>query len=278
VFNNIGFMQGRLSPIVDGKIQAFPLAHWREEFSAAETLGITLMEWTLDHEGLYNNPLINSDGRSEVLHLCKQHGIEIPSITGDCFMQAPFYKATELKRQELLAELDAVLTALGDIGGGQVVIPLVDNGSLDTPDQGQVLFNVLQERNSLLRENKIIITFEVDLAPKLAAEFISTYPSDCFGINYDIGNSAALGYDPHEEFAAYGERITNVHVKDRLRGGTTVPLGEGAADFNAVFKELARQNYSGNYILQTARAKHNDHSIVLARYAQMTTDWIKAAR
>ena len=27
----IGFMQGRLSPQVDGKIQAFPWVHWRDE-------------------------------------------------------------------------------------------------------------------------------------------------------------------------------------------------------------------------------------------------------
>ena len=31
----IGFMQGRLSPLVDGKIQAFPWDCWSEEFSVA---------------------------------------------------------------------------------------------------------------------------------------------------------------------------------------------------------------------------------------------------
>mgnify|MGYP001554379746 CR=1 FL=1 len=48
----IGFMQGRLSPLVDGKIQAFPWAHWRDEFPAGDECGIHLMEWTLDHDRL----------------------------------------------------------------------------------------------------------------------------------------------------------------------------------------------------------------------------------
>ena len=46
--SRIGFMQGRLSPQVGDRIQAFPRDHWREEFPIAERLGFPLMEWTLD--------------------------------------------------------------------------------------------------------------------------------------------------------------------------------------------------------------------------------------
>ena len=48
----IGFMQGRLSALVDGKIQAFPWDAWREEFPRARDLGLTRMEWTIDQERL----------------------------------------------------------------------------------------------------------------------------------------------------------------------------------------------------------------------------------
>ena len=37
-------------------------------------------------------------------------------------------------------------------------------------------------------------------------------------VNYDTGNSAALGYDPDEEFKSYGHKITDLHIKDRLLG------------------------------------------------------------
>ena len=54
--NRIGFMQGRLSPIVGGQMQAFPWTHYRDEYPLAELCGLGLMEWTLDQERLYENP------------------------------------------------------------------------------------------------------------------------------------------------------------------------------------------------------------------------------
>ena len=57
--------------------------------------------------------------------------------------------------------------------------------------------------------------------------------------NYDIGNSASLGYDPIVELNAYGHKILNVHVKDRKLKGTTVPLGSGDANIKLVFSKLS---------------------------------------
>ena len=59
----IGFMQGRLSALVDGKIQAFPWNEWREEFPRAKALGIGRMEWTIDQDRLRENPLTTESGR-----------------------------------------------------------------------------------------------------------------------------------------------------------------------------------------------------------------------
>jgi hypothetical protein len=41
VEGRIGFMQGRLSPLLDGRIQAFPREHWRQEFELGERLGFS---------------------------------------------------------------------------------------------------------------------------------------------------------------------------------------------------------------------------------------------
>lgn len=64
-------------------------------------------------------------------------------------------------------------------------------------------------------------------------------------------------------------------MKDRLLGGTTVPLGTGNANFEAVFKALGKIGYDGLVILQTARASDDDHAGTLARYAQMTQTWME---
>ena len=79
--NNIGFMQGRLSNLVNNSIQAFPISNWRDEFKTAKGININLMEWTLDYEGLYENPLMKENGRQEINYLSKHFSISIPSIT-----------------------------------------------------------------------------------------------------------------------------------------------------------------------------------------------------
>ena len=50
------------------------------------------MEWTLDSERLYENPLMIENGRQEIKKLCQEFDIRIFSLTGDCFMQSPFWK------------------------------------------------------------------------------------------------------------------------------------------------------------------------------------------
>ena len=88
--NKIGFMQGRLCEPVDGKIQAFPSKEWQTELPVAASIGLHLIEWTLDHEDLMKNPLMHEAGRRTIRELSARHEVLIPSLTGDCFMQYPF--------------------------------------------------------------------------------------------------------------------------------------------------------------------------------------------
>ncbi len=268
--HRLGFMQGRLVDQVDGKIQCFPGSQWRDEFPAAQQLGLESMEWTLDAEGLSENPLCTEGGRLEIRSLSARCGVQVPSLTGDCFMQQPFWKSGGLELQRRLNAFDTVIHSAAEFGVRHVVIPLVDNGRLESREQEGVLLRHLTDRLEVLRSGKVCIAFESDFAPPQLAEFIAQLPSDSFGINYDTGNSASLGYSPREEFAAYGRRVCNVHIKDRVLGGTTVPLGEGNADFNAAFESLAVVQYEGNIVLQTARAQDRDHAQALGRYADFT--------
>ena len=162
-----------------------------------------------------------------------------------------------------------------EIGIGIIVIPLVDNGSLLTKNHEEQILNFLLDNYDFLKSLKIKIAFESDYSPLELKTFISRFPKDCFGINYDTGNSASLGYDPVEELSAYGDRIINVHIKDRVLGGGTVPLGEGNVDFICLFKELKKINYSKNYILQTARSNDNNHSSLIKNYHYLICDFIK---
>lgn len=269
----IGFMQGRLCERVDGKIQAFPWRDWESEFEVAQHLEVPLMEWTLDQERLYENPLMTVAGRQRIGELANRHGVRILSLTGDCFMQAPFYKVAGAARANLLNDLNAVLDASAELGIRYVLLPLVDNGSLTSAEEEAALLEGLLPLRERLLANGMKIVFESDFGPDALACFIARFPEDAFGINYDIGNSAALGFRAVDEIASYGRRIDNVHVKDRVLGGTTVALGSGNADFPEVFAALRAVGYTGNFILQTARAEDGDHAGAIARYSDMTQAW-----
>lgn len=277
MIDKIGFMQGRLSPLVDGKIQAFPWGSWQQEFPAAQGLGLGLMEWTLDQDRLYQNPLLTPQGQQEIRRLCQTHQLALPSLTGDCFMQAPLWKAHGQDRAALETDFIAIARACAEVGIEMIVVPLVDHGRLDNEQQEEVLLAFMLAQVDLFRKLGLRIIFESDFAPDELARFIGRLPADVFGINYDIGNSAALGYIPEEEFAAYGSRIVNVHVKDRVLGGTTVPLGTGNADLPKVFRLLREARYAGNLIMQTARARDDDHADALRQYIGQIEVWVKEA-
>ncbi|OGO29027.1 MAG: xylose isomerase [Chloroflexi bacterium RBG_16_52_11] len=268
-------MQGRLSPLINGRIQAFPWANWKDEFSQAEQIGIHLMEWTLDQDRLYKNPLLTETGQAEIRALCQRHGLSIPSLTGDCFMQAPLWKEQGDKRAALERDFREVAKGCAAVGISMIVVPLVDNGRLENTEQENTLVDFLENQTEFLASHALKVVFESDFAPVELARFISRLDPALFGINYDIGNSAALGFNPQEEFAAYGARIVNVHVKDRVLGGTTVPMGTGSANFDAVFAALAKIKYQGNFILQTARADDGNHANTLCAYRDTTRSWIQ---
>jgi len=274
VVSNIGIMQGRLSPLRNGRIQSFPWGAWENEFKQAEELEFTHLEWTIDSERFAENPLVTANGQSEINRLSRLHSLLIPSVTCDYFMENPFWKNNAVIVQN---DLISVIKGMGEIGAKILVIPLVDNSSIGNSVQLGAVIEFFTSLESELSGAGLQIAFESDLGPQALFEFISNFDSEYFGINYDIGNSASLGFNPTEEFKSYGSRVVNIHVKDRFLGGNTVPLGEGAADFKTVFRLIKEHNYTGNLIMQTARSSEGKHAEVLLKYRNMTLDWLESS-
>jgi hexulose-6-phosphate isomerase len=102
------------------------------------------------------------------------------------------------------------------------------------------------------------IHLETSLAPRDFAALLARLPHPMLKANYDSGNSSSLGYDVRCELAAYGPRIGSVHIKDRVRGAGTVPLGQGDADIPALLSGLAAIGYRGDFVLQVARGTTGD--------------------
>ena len=196
LINRIGFMQGRLSSIVDGKIQSFPWEEWEKEFERAFEIQLSIMEWTLDYQELRKNPLMTVQGREKINNLSKKYNLSIPSLTGDCFMQKPFWKTIKSDNSNLVCDLENILEASKKVGIKMILIPLVDSGKIENLTQENLFVDVCLSMQSFLKNNQMFLIFESDYPPDKLSKFIDRFPSEQYGINYDIGNSAALGFNP----------------------------------------------------------------------------------
>ncbi len=274
--NNIGFIQGRLSPIIDNKIQVFPSLHWKDEYKKSKKIGLNLIEWTLDEETFDSNPLLTTPGRNEIKKYNNDYDISIPSLTCDYVMQNPFWKMEGELSNKIIYNFSKIIESCKILGVNIIVVPLVDKGRVESPKQEEFLIKFFSKISPDLIESNTHIAFESDYCPEELKRFIANFDKN-IGINFDMGNSASNGYDPTTEISVIGSRIINVHVKDRLLNGTTVPLNEGNCDFIKVFKNLKKINYKNNYILQTARAIDENHEKVLNNYVNMTLDWLENA-
>ena len=119
-------------------------------------------------------------------------------------------------------------------------------------DKKRLIIN-LQKSIELATKYHINLALETDLPPKKFADLLNEFDSKRVTVNYDIGNSASLGYDILEEFECYGERISDIHIKDRELGGGSVFLGTGAANFPLFNKILSNIDFKGPIIMQAYR-------------------------
>ncbi len=255
-------MQGRLSPIFKKKIQSFPWNYWRKEIFIAKKNNFNLMEWTLDYPRLFNNPLISSQEQKKTLIFLKKNKIFVNSVTCDFFMQKPFFLIKNKKKFELnINNLLKIIKRLINAKIQFIVIPLVDKSSIKNTYQEKL---VIREFNKIIKNLntnnfKTKILFEIDYSPSKLKKFIKKFSSNFFGINYDSGNSASLNYNIDDEFNYYGNRILNVHIKDKVKYGKTIKLGQGNVNFFKLKKNLRKIHYNRNLILQTARNLYGKH-------------------
>lgn len=269
---NLGFMQGRLSPIIRNKIQAFPFQNWKKEFYLAKKIGFNLMEWTIDEYNYQKNPILINNQAKEIKKLKKKYKIKINSITCDFLMEQPFYK--KKFNNNLDNKFKFFLKKCSDMNIKIIVVPLVDKGSIRNKREENNVINFFRGIKNFLKSKKLIVAFESDYEPKKLKRFIQKFDPDIFGINYDMGNSSGLNYDYKKEIRMYFNRILNVHIKDKDRSNKTVPLFSGKTEVLKILKLLTKKGYKGNYILQPARSQ-NEHLNMMKNYSIILKDYVK---
>ena len=251
--NKLGVMQGRLVPKYQGRYQAFPIGYWKDEFIVAQECGLNLIEFILDFNDADENPLLKEGGVEEIKSIIKKTGVSVQTICADYFMEAPFHSADDITLQNSLKVMLRLLDSAKSLGVTDIVVPCIDQSSLDGQEASDRFVENLTPVVRIAEKYDINLSLETDLAPQPFVELLDRFNSSRVTVNYDIGNSAALGFDSDEELATYGDRITDIHIKDRMLAGGPVTLGEGNADFAKFFSKLEELDYQGPFIMQAYR-------------------------
>lgn len=251
--NLFGTMQGRLLPKYQGRYQAHPVDYWQDEFSVAADLDLDCIEFILDFNDAEKNPLLRDGGAAEILAVSQKTGVRAATICADYLMEAPIHSDDSATANDAISVVGRLLDVGVQIGISDIVIPCVDQSAI----RGDAAMDRLKRGLSGLlarAENAgINLSLETDLGPEPFHDLLAEFDSKHLTVNYDTGNSAALGFDPIEELDAYGHRITDIHIKDRVRGGGPVMLGEGDAGFDRFFTRLKPLNFTGPFIMQAYR-------------------------
>ena len=240
-------MQGRLSPQSDRGYQVFPWDTWRGEFDAASDRNLEHIEWVLDSWRVDKNPIICA--AATVRERIEETGVRVVSVCADYLMDSPL----DVKVKKPWETLQALVDAMQIIGAKYLVLPCVDQASLRKSASLDRLRRAAEPLADMVVNSGIRISIESDLGPVTFRHLLEELAPETFGVNYDIGNSASLGYEVDEEFDMYEQFISVVHVKDRHFQGGSVPLGQGKAQIFRAFERLKLLQFDGPVTMQAFR-------------------------
>ena len=255
---NIGTLQGRLTPSRGRGIQFFPSApgEWEKEFEIAHDIGIAHLEWVWDAE---DNPLLQLDVRAQVKEAVAATGVPVRHTDLQFLTKMDFANCPN-------DTLERICEAIADIDGRALDLPLLEGSTLLDGAMRSARLAKLATLLEIGKKHGVGICLETDLPPTDYAKVHEDLPS--LMVVYDSGNSAHAGYDVAEEWDAYAPRIANVQIKDRPKGGTTVPLGTGGTDFSTLFRKMKEARYTGLVTLQAARGEDGKEAETVKGYME----------
>ncbi len=228
----VGIIQGRLSK-PDNGFQECPV-DWKREFNLLESLDLNHIEWIVTKYLFKTNPIFSEDVSNYA----------ISSICADNLVDARIIEKTYFF-ENILPICDAATKN----GIQNITIPLLEDSDM-TDDIFRSLFCSYVKDVSERYEN-LSFSIEAELAPDKLDEIVSI--NDRFRVTYDTGNITSFGLNHDDYIRRFGDRINNVHLKDRTFKAQTVAPLTGDTDFRQIFKSLKNMNYDGIFTLQTAR-------------------------
>lgn len=245
----IGIMQGRLSPRPPGKLQAFPWQSWQAEFDHAAELGFDQIEWIYELAAAADNPVMSAAGRAQIRAAMSASGVQVRSICADYFMERRLAGDGEAVRGNV-ETLCSLIAAAGELGAERILLPLLETAAVNTETLEREVVDSLRRAAPVAATHGVVLGLEMEIPGERYADLIERVGHPAVRAYYDTGNSTAQGFDIAEDVRPLLPLLHAVHVKDRKRHGTSMPLGKGDTNFLGFFRALAAHGFKGDLVLQ----------------------------
>ena len=195
-------MQGRLSPMIDDRIQSFPYEYWEKEFKTASENNFHLIEWIIDQ---YDNPITNETQIPQIKKLMSKYNVKINSLCCDFFMDNLLFRISKNEQRKNILAFKKLIKNSYALGIKILEIPLVDSSSIKNEEEEDELITNLKEITQDAKDFEILICLETDYPPQKILKLLKKIDNDNIVLNYDTGNSASLGFDSKEELTILGK-------------------------------------------------------------------------
>jgi hexulose-6-phosphate isomerase len=246
----IGVIQGRLSPRPSGKLQEFPWHSYAAEFMAAARLGFHSIEWIFEAARFAENPIWTEAGRDEISGLIEQSGVRVHSVCADYFMVHKLAGEGPRQLAQNLDVLTELIVAAATVGAERILIPLLETSAVDTPELQREVVSSLRSAAPIAERYGVTLGLEMEIPGPQYAKLVQSVGSSRVRAYYDTGNCTAAGVDIAQDILPLLPVLHAVHVKDRVRGGASKPLGTGDSNFAGFFPALIRAGFRGDFVLQ----------------------------
>lgn len=247
---HLSFVQGRLSEKVGTNFQHFPINNWQNELKVAKKIGIKSIEWIISDT---SNPIFNDISIFEISKLLKKNNLKISSISLDLMMAKPFY---EWNKTDLEWVVKNINKSLKKFNINRLNLPCEEGSRFYNYKNMNYFIKNLKLFIKKLNKNTLI-SIESDFSPKNLNSLLKKTKSKKVGINLDIGNIEANGYNISEFFNNFPKRIFGIHLKNRpILFGASKRLTKNS-NLEFLKKNLYKLEKLNDITLQTFRGDKN---------------------
>jgi L-ribulose-5-phosphate 3-epimerase len=226
---------------------------WPAAFAMAARVGFDGLE--LDLGADYDQTLLwSAEGRRKLHDLIAASGIELASFcAGVCWTYSPASDdpAVRTRIRDMLA---AACAHSVEFGARWILVPVTPGGEGVTHETGtQRWIEMMADLAPLAADLGVVLCLEnvgggYGKSAAELAHMADAVRSPGLQVYYDVGNALAFGHDPVAEIKFLGDRIGEVHIKER----DADLLGEGVVPIAACLSALRELAYDDWLVLETA--------------------------